>query len=238
MILALGNKRAASDRESLALATSGKTRVDIAFTLLELLVVIGIISVLLVAVVPAVNSLSKASGRKAAINNLLGAIEQARAVAIKDGRQTYLAFAAQPSNGNTTITDQAIIDRYFYHSYAIFEDDPADTTKPKIQVSPWKVLPTGISLRTEISFPTSNAAWTSTTFAFTPAGPGSTQSFPYLQFDSTGALISPNPSWSGPIPLQIFEGSVAGTYEHPTTKANKDETINISRMTGRAEYVP
>ena len=63
-----------------------------AFTLLELLVVVGIISVLLVAVIPAVNSLSKSSGRKGAISNLLGAIEQARAQAIKDGRRTYVVF--------------------------------------------------------------------------------------------------------------------------------------------------
>jgi prepilin-type N-terminal cleavage/methylation domain-containing protein len=57
-----------------------------AFTLIELLVVIAIIAILLVAVVPAVNTLSKSSGRKATASLLLGTIEQARAQALKDGR--------------------------------------------------------------------------------------------------------------------------------------------------------
>src|SRR5689334_22329245 len=65
-----------------------------AFTLLELLVVLGILAILLVAIVPAINSLSKSSGRKAAIGNLLGAVEQARAEALKSGRATYIVLPA------------------------------------------------------------------------------------------------------------------------------------------------
>jgi prepilin-type N-terminal cleavage/methylation domain-containing protein len=210
-----------------------------AFTLLELLVVIGIISVLLVAIVPAVNSLSKSSGRKAAVSNLLNALEKARSQAIKDGRSTYVAFAAQPTDGSTGITDKPTLDRYFYHSYAIFEDDPTDSTKPKVQVTPWRFFPTGISLRTEISFSkggsTTNASWTSADFAFTPVGTA-TQKFPYMQFDSTGALSAPATLAIGPIRFRLFEGYVSGTAEHPTTQANKDEVITINTVTGRGEY--
>jgi prepilin-type N-terminal cleavage/methylation domain-containing protein len=220
---------------------SRKTSPHSAFTLLELLVVIGIISVLLVAIVPAVNSLSKSSGRKAAVSNFLTTLEQARSQAIKDGRSTYVGLAAQPTGGTTGITDQNVISRYFYHAYAIFEDDPSDSTKPKVQVTPWKLLPTGISLRTEISFPsasgTTNAVWSSTDLAFTPAG-ASTQKFPFLEFDATGALIAPAGANIGPILFRLFEGSVAGTTEHPTTAANKDEVISIAPVTGRATYTP
>src|SRR6266550_4228348 len=63
-----------------------------AFTLIEMLVVLGIILLLLAAIVPAVTSLSKANGRKAAIANLLGGIEQARAEALKSGQATYVVF--------------------------------------------------------------------------------------------------------------------------------------------------
>lgn len=212
-----------------------------AFTLVELLIVIGIIAVLLVAIVPAVNSLSKSSGRKAAVSNLLATLEQARSQAIKDGRSSYVGLAAEPTGGATGITDQNVISRYFYHAYAIFEDDPSDSTKPKIQVTPWKLFPTGISLRTEISFPsassTTNAVWSSTDLAFTPAG-ASTQKFPFLEFDSTGALIAPAGANIGPILVRLFEGSVTGTTEHPTTAANKDEVISIAPVTGRATYTP
>src|SRR6188472_4764207 len=51
----------------------------VGFTLIEMMVVIGIISIMLVAVIPIVSSLSKSSGRKGAVGNLLSAIEQARA---------------------------------------------------------------------------------------------------------------------------------------------------------------
>jgi Tfp pilus assembly protein FimT len=203
------------------------------FTLLELLVVIGIIAVLLVAIVPAVNSLSKSSGRKGSMSLLLGVIEQARTLAIKDGRATYVAFAAQPTDNATTISDQKIIDRYFYHSAAIFEDDATDPTNPKVQVTEWKVLPTGISLRTEISFSISPDGWTSNSFAFTPAGSGSNQIFPFLKFNSSGGVESPAPT-DRQIRLRFFEGLVTGTTEKPTSAINFDEVITISTLSGRA----
>ena len=95
------------------------------FTLLELLVVIAIIAVMLIAVIPAVNSLSKSSGRKAAIGSLLGALEQARANAIKTGLATYLVFPAFSAATPTTL------DRYHFKAFALFEDDPAAAATPK-----------------------------------------------------------------------------------------------------------
>jgi len=200
-------------------------------------------AILLVAVVPAVNSLSKSGGRKATASLLLAGIEQARAQAIKDGRPTYLAFAAHPTDKTSSITDQKILDRYFYHAFAIFEDDQ-DPAKPKVQTTPWKIFPTGISLRTEISFsapPTgtnfSNASWTSADFAFTPASSAS-EMFPYIKFDESGALVAPTPINAGPMLLRFFEGFVSGINEKPTSKLNKDEVISIAAATGRATYVP
>ena len=207
------------------------------FTLVELLVVMGIIAILLVATIPAMKSLSTSNGRKVTASLLLGEIEQARALAIKDRRPSYVAFAAQPTDASSSISDTTILDRYFYHSAAIYEEDPSDNTK-KIQVTPWKVFPTGVSLRTEISFSGSKGAWTSSDFAFTPSGTGASENFPYIKFDESGALAAPSPSASGPILLRFFEGFVSGTYEKPTSKANKDETISIARTTGRATYVP
>jgi hypothetical protein len=155
-----------------------------------------------------------------------------------------VVFAAQPTDSTTDVSDQKIIDRYFYHSVAIFMED-ADPTKPRLQLTAWKVFPTGISLRTEISFSapappassTNNASWTSDSFAFSPAG-SQLRKFPYMKFDETGALVSPTPVNPGSMLLRFFEGTVTGTFEKPTTKANKDEVINIAATTGRATYVP
>jgi len=213
-----------------------------AFTLIELLVVMGIILLLLAAIVPAVNSLSKSNGRKAAIGDLLGGIEQARTQAIKDGHASYVVFAAQPVGGTSTISDKNILNRYFYHSFAVFEDDAADpVNNPKVQVTPWKTLPIGVSLRSAISFAPSDQTkpqWASASFAFTPVG--AAQSFPYLKFNPNGEVESPTIPLkpADPIPLGIFEGFVTGKSETATNSANFTQTITISAHTGRAEYIP
>src|SRR5437899_554505 len=94
---------------TLAPALRGRFR---AFTLVEMLVVLGMIVILLSAIIPAVTSLSKANGRKAAMANLLGGIEQARAEAINTSQATYVVF---PTFGAGTA--QSTLDRYNYKSY-------------------------------------------------------------------------------------------------------------------------
>ena len=173
-----------------------------AFTLIELLVVIGIIAIMLVAVIPAVTSLSKSSGRKGAVSNLLGAIEQARANAIKTGRATYLVF---PSFSAAT---PATLDRYHYKAFAIFEDDPAVPATPK-QLTNWKTLATGVTLRAKPGAPGSAADLPlASTFtppiiiAFTPE-PGATADFHCIKFNGNGEVELP-PSPPNSVMLTVF----------------------------------
>jgi prepilin-type N-terminal cleavage/methylation domain-containing protein len=203
-----------------------------AFTLLELLVVIGIIALLLVAVIPAVTSLSKSSGRKGAISNLLGAIEQARAEAIKTGQPSYIVFAA------FTAAPPALLDRYHYKSYTIFVDDSAHPGTPK-QVSNWKTLPTGISLRAEGDAKLSGLAQLATLtppvmLVFTPAPGAGTENFRCIKFNATGEVESP-PAPPNNIGLAVFEGRVEGATEVKTSATLITEGITIARLTGRAE---
>ena len=211
-------------------AFTSKQRGRFAFTLLELLLVVGIIILVAAFVAPAFTSFSKSNVRKAAIGDLLGGIEQARTQAIKDGRASYVVFAAQPVGGSSTISDKNILNRYFYHSFAIFEDDAVDpVNNSKSQLTPWKPFPVGVSLRSAISF----APWSSATFAFAPVG--APQSFPYLKFNANGEVESPSlPT----VQLGIFEGFVTGTSETATNSANFTQTVTISPHTGRAEYIP
>src|SRR5207245_11418999 len=148
-----------------------------AFTLVEMLIVMVIILIALGALIPAVTSLSKSSGRQAATNNLIGALEQTRPEAIKSGQPTYVVFPTTLSS-----TDPNLLQRYAYHSYAIFEDDPLNpgTQKP---LTGWKTLPTGVSLRSAIS------SWSLASFQFTPVG--SAQSFPFLKFNVNGEVEAP-----------------------------------------------
>jgi hypothetical protein len=172
-----------------------------------------------------VTSLSKSSGRKAAISNLLGAIEQARAQAITDGQATYIVFPIFSAG-----TGQAVLDRYNYKSYAIFEDGPATGTVK--QITAWRTLPTGVSLRAA----SLGALATSTPFAFTPLNTAA--NFPFLKFTTNGEvdpISTPSPS-SSPVPLGIFEGYVDGTGDKDTNSSKFTETITVGRLTGRAEY--
>jgi prepilin-type N-terminal cleavage/methylation domain-containing protein len=228
------------DLRSLTSEKRGRYR---GFTLLEVLVVVGIISLLLVAVIPAVTSLSKSSGRKGAISNLISMIEQARSLALSDARNTYVVFA-------TTLPGSAtpqMIKEYSYRAYAVFEDTASGATK--LQVTKWQKLPTGISFRSqdEPAAPgtpagtciTGTTNTTTSAFSFSPLSGTAAITSPYVTFDSTGAVIQPTSA--SPMRIVVFEGSVNASGEIPTAheasgQPVRDE-IQIAKFTGRASFV-
>ena len=201
------------------------------FTLLEILVVIGIIAIMMVLIVPAVTSLSKSNGRKAAIANLLGGIEQARAEAIKSGQATYVVFPTFASGAQSTL------DRYNYKSYAIFEDDAANPGSVK-QLTEWKSFPIGVALRAAGTAALSNLADPATltpSVAFSFAPDTSAAPLKCFKFNSNGEVQAP----AGNVLLGIFEGYVNGS-EVATTKDGSGnpsavEYLMVSQFTGRAE---
>jgi len=202
-----------------------------AFTVLELLVVLGIIAIMLVALVPAVTSLSKAGGRRAALNSLLGGIEQARAEAIKSGQPTYVVFPTFTSGAQSTL------DRYNYRSYAIFEIDLA--TGVAKQLTDWKSFPAGVALRAAGTAALSNLADPATltppvTFTFNPDT--SATPFRCFKFNSNGEVQAP----AANVLLAVFEGYVNNGSEVATTKDGSGnpsavEYLTVSQFTGRAE---
>ena len=199
------------------------------FTLLEILVVIGIIAIMMVLIVPAVTSLSKSNGRKAAIANLLGGIEQARAEAIKSGQATYVVFPTFASGTQPTL------DRYNYRSYAIFEDDAANPGNVK-QLTAWKSFPIGVALRAAGTAALSNLTDPATLgVAFSFAPDPSAAPLKCFKFNSNGEVQAP----AGNVLLGIFEGYVNGS-EVATTKDGSGnpsavEYLRVSQFTGRAE---
>lgn len=205
-----------------------------------MLVVIGIIALLLVAVIPAVNSISKSTGRKGAMSNVTSMIEQARSLALSDARNTYIAFATVLPAGATP----QMIQDYSYRAYAVFEDT-ASGTPHGIQVSKWQKLPTGISFRNQDEPTGTGTCLTSTTnpattaFSFPPLGGTTTITCPYIEFDSTGSIIQPTSV--APMRLVAFEGNVSGGTENPTARESggnpvRDE-VQVEKFTGRVKYV-
>jgi prepilin-type N-terminal cleavage/methylation domain-containing protein len=202
------------------------------FTLLELLIVVGIIAMVLAFLTPAVTSLSKSGGRRAARNSLLGGIEQARAEAIKSGQATYVVFPTFTSGTQSTL------DRYNYRSYAIFEDNAASPGSVK-QLTDWKSFPAGVALRAAGTAALSNLANPATltppvTFSFTPDT--SATPFRCLKFNSNGEVQTPTAN----VLLAVFEGYVNNGSEVATTKDGSGnpsavEYLIVSQFTGRAE---
>ncbi len=211
-----------------------------AFTLIELLVVMGIIIIALTALVPAVTSLSKSGGRRAAINSLLGGIEQARAEAIKSGQATYVVFPTFTGGVQSTL------DRYNYRSYAIFEDDAAQPGNVK-QLTDWKSFPTGVALRAAAYVINGVNAGALLTYlqdpGWNPQPPftpdlSTTPVLRCIKFNSNGEVQAPITPAST-VYLGVFEGYVNSGAEVATTRDGSGnpsavEYVMVSQFTGRA----
>jgi len=111
-----------------------------AFTLVELLAVIGIMGLLAAVGVPALKGLTGSGGRKQALSQLMGALEIARNTAISTGTNAAvifpdLNFASKP---------------YRYRSMAVISWDTTNSTNggpgtnPNVMLGSWITLPQGI----------------------------------------------------------------------------------------------
>ncbi len=193
-----------------------------AFTLLELLVVVGIISLLVVAVIPAVTSLSKSSGSKSAVSGLMNSLDQARALALTSGAATYVVFA-----------DQTTPENYRCRAYIVFQEKNFVPTA----VTKWNFLPTGISF-----LPSQGLLTPQTTVEFLCPGTVSANPvrLPFIKFDSNGMVAAP--TVAAGLFVNFFSGFVdqGGT---PTYTDKKQETaqrfdqIKVAPFTGSAQYV-
>lgn len=201
-----------------------------------MLVVIGVISILLVAVIPAVNSLSKSNGGKSAVSNFMNTVEQARALAINSGSATYVVFADE----TLTSTESSTPDRYRAKAYIIFKEDK---NFAPVAVSKWYFLPTGISFLAG-AVPTTNGLMTAKDPAVKFTCPGTVGSMPvalpFIKFDSSGMVSIPTDP--NIMFIKFFAGSVSSSGQATYTDSQQKSTgnldqVTISRFTGRAKYV-
>ena len=218
-----------------------------AFTLVEMLVVMGIIVLLLAATLPALRGLNQSESRRGAVGNMMGVLDRARMMAISDGLATYVVFSCptDPTQINADLRGRA---------YAIFEDGDNVTFIPT-QKTPWMSLPKGMAFKvkadvandcisarfaslaptpTDLSFPLTVAA--------SPSGSGGNSvQMPYWKFDATGAVTEQKY-----LRLLMFPGSIdAGGNEvstqviggSATEKGHLLEEIALNQATGRAKYI-
>ena len=201
-----------------------------AFTLVELLAVVGIMGLLAAVAVPALKGLTGSGGRKQALSQLMGALEIARNTAISTGTNAAvifpdLNFASQP---------------YRYRSMAVitWEATNTNTVTTNSMLGSWITLPQGIVLHdTQINqLPT----LTNTTALRIPPSTNSanTMNLRAIVFQSDGALAESY--YTNTLTLNgicFYEGAVVPSNYTTTTNTSKQqtnvETITITRYTGR-----
>jgi type II secretory pathway pseudopilin PulG len=203
-----------------------------AFTLVELLAVVGIMGLLAAVGVPALKGLTGSGGRKQALSQVISALEIARNTAISTGTNAAVIFP------DSTFASG---DAYKYRSMAVvsyFDTTIATNTDSTIPfeklVSSWIVLPQGISflpayLKTNT---TTNMISVTAKIRIPPKTDDITITCPGIIFQSDGGLLETNS-----IPLAgvaFFEGTVTGTTTNRTSKTTIFETVGLTRYTGRA----
>jgi len=107
-----------------------------AFTLVELLVVIGIIAILTTLLTPAIQGMMGIVGGRGGVGIVSGAIEQARLEAIKHGVPTFVGFPAGLTN------EEAFSSLIVYR--ALRADESLTNTNKIAVVSRWMRLPSGV----------------------------------------------------------------------------------------------
>jgi len=192
-----------------------------AFTLVELLAVVGIMGLLAAVAVPALKGLTGSGGRKQALSQLMGALEIARNTAISTGTNAAVIFP------DSTFASG---DAYKYRSMAVVAWNATNAATPATMVGSWIVLPQGIALFSN----SISALPLATNVSVRILTTSSTANFRAISFQSDGALdenLSPLPT-NG---IAYFEGTVDATGKtNPTSKMTNFETVRVTRYTGRA----
>ena len=200
-----------------------------AFTLVEVLVVAALVTLLLSLSVPAVRGMMESSTRAAAVGQMMGILESARAVAIAQRRPSYVAFADASSGSD-----------YRFRAAAVFleAETPAGTPVAK---TAWSVLPIGYSLDATDASTALNApkqTGESGIPQFRRPGEGGLGELPYIKFSETGAVL--HPADAGFASVLLFPGFVddRGQLVSQNRKggAPSSERISLSVFTGIATF--
>jgi prepilin-type N-terminal cleavage/methylation domain-containing protein len=104
-----------------------------AFSLVEMLVVILLVSVLMTLMVPAVNALLGISGPRGGVNSLAAAIDNAKLAAMENGVTVYLAFPTSSTN-----TENA------YSHMVVFREAKPNDSRPFTPLTRWMAFPRGV----------------------------------------------------------------------------------------------
>ena len=193
-----------------------------AFTLVELLAVVGIMGLLAAVAVPALKGLTGSGGRKQALSQVMGALEIARNTAISTGTNAAVIFPDSSFGSG---------DAYKYRSMAVVAWNATNSATAATMVGSWIVLPQGVAF-----FPNSISALPQTSnISVRILTTSASGTFRGISFQSDGALDEGLFPVTQPLPsITFFEGTVDDTTAKKNSKTTMFETVNLTRYTGRA----
>ena len=231
------------------------------FTLVEMLVTISIATLLIGLLVAGARGLNSRVNRRSAVGTLMGVFDQARAVAISDGRAAYVVFVSAPHG--STQSNSTVAPKMWGQAYALFEDPVLqdNTTTAGFlpqQRSAWLYLPTGIAFKCDNSSDNAPASLTASlptpndTTKFNVSATNGTiaLSLPYLKFDAAGQIVDDQNQVLDPgsplLRVLLFPGVASSVGTETMTQRNAGTTganikfaldeIMLKPITGRAQY--
>ena len=188
-----------------------------AWTLAEMLAVLGVISALMAATLPAVRGMNRSSGRVAAVGEIMGLLEQARSLALANGRPAYLV-----------LSDHTVPDERANRAVAIYLEAEDPGNDPTL-VARWRTLPVGYRfLGTPETLSLFTAPHESALIQapqFRLPGDSTLRTLPYLKFTPAGGVGHPAESKYARLLIAHNEDSVA-------------DLITIAPFTGRPKCQP
>jgi len=243
-------KRASARPAPIRLRPREVSPAPLAFSLVELMVVLSVVALLMAFAAPAFVSLNPA--RKTAAAELAGTLESARARAIALGQEVHVAFA----DGSFPVAG----DRH--RAYAFFTADPdapsvaateAEGLPALVPVSPWYRLPDGLVFGrssdfeavAEVPFRLIQESSRRKRFPVT-VRPGVVEEveLPYLSFGARGEVASPGFTEADALHLGVVEGLYEpGSREIRLTRTRpgrsggsfaQGELVGVAYYTGRA----
>ena len=193
-------------------------------------------AILSAAAVPAISGMLSGPATKTAVNELMGAFEQARVAAMENGVNAYVGFAAD---------DAALPADSQYRSYIIFRDKTEEDVSnySYIQMSKWQRLPQGVSFKsTPFTTPgildslqtDSQGQPVVYTGIPTPGGsvPAAGLTFPVVEFTPTGAISSSATDLS----VYLYQGAYTNGHDQftPSLQPYLDR-MSLAHYTGRIQ---
>lgn len=207
-------------------------RCTVAFTITEMLAVLAVLAVVAAATVPVLTSLSKGSSRRAAVSQVMSALDNARGLALSRNTVHYLVLADTATHWPENFRCRA---------FAIFaEEFNAEANRYIcLPVTPWTLLPEGISFDPTAGVGEKtifNEDATKVKVFYQPAG--AQVEVPCFKFNSLGTLedlTDPDQAC-----VRLFEGIVDRDGKvRPTNNVGLERTdlVRVSLVTGRARRV-